>query len=277
MGDAAEKDAQFEALNANVEGKAAQIETLNADLEAKSQAIDTLMSDAAEKDARIEAQNAAIDEKDAQINALSADNLSKDASIESFSAKISEMTASAEVTAQQAAAQAEEIQALQAELADKESELQSANEKLAALESKDILQHVESDLGWSTKAPVSFTDLTEDSPYTAAVSFMMEHGLMVPKAENAFGAADDATAGDFAVPLSIINDGPSDPDGAVKFLIEAGLFTSDTVAADTLTRQELILICNALTDGTTEIQLPESDAENATRGDVALLYYQLMN
>ena len=124
---------------------------------------------------------------------------------------------------------------------------------------------------------VVFTDLTEDSPYTAAARFMMDNGLMTPKAEDSFGAMEEANVGDFAVPLSILNGGASDPEGAVQFLISAGLFTSDTLVTEELPREDLIAIGNMLSGGALEIQLPESDAVNATRGDVALMYYQMMN
>ena len=122
---------------------------------------------------------------------------------------------------------------------------------------------------------VVFTDLAEDSPYYEAVRFMFGEGLMAPRAEDAFGVDEDATMGDFAVPLYMMYGGNSSQEEAVQFLVSNNLATPDTRVDEPMPKADLLQIMQMLAGGA-ELQLPERDGETATRGELALLYYQVL-
>ncbi len=71
---------------------------------------------------------------------------------------------------------------------------------------------------------VDLTDVPEGSEYYDDVRFVFENGLMAPKAEDAFGVDDAATAGDLYAALYVIIGGsPNAPEEAMAYLGQFGL------------------------------------------------------
>ena len=110
---------------------------------------------------------------------------------------------------------------------------------------------------------VNFADLTEDNEYYEAVRFAFENGYMAPKAEDAFGVAEDANAGDLIAALyTMIGGTPNAPEEAIEYLGQFGI-VPEGVAADTV-------LTNGMSDAIfvnfgAAVGLPlEADAPNET-------------
>lgn len=134
-------------------------------------------------------------------------------------------------------------------------------------------------LGTQDPADVAFADLPEDSNEYEAVRAMFEQGLMLPKAEDAFGVEDPATAGDLAGALyALLGGDPEDPAAAIAALQEYGLFPADAAAEQTLTDADAEALLSGFFEAVGAEYQPQSEAtgEEMTRGRLAGLLFAAM-
>ena len=83
---------------------------------------------------------------------------------------------------------------------------------------------------------MSFTDAAEGSAHYEAVRYVFENGLMLPKAEDAFGTDEPATAGDLYNALYVLIGGSlGDPEEAVATFAQYDLVPSGVDASTPLT------------------------------------------
>ena len=126
---------------------------------------------------------------------------------------------------------------------------------------------------------VTLNDIAEGDAYYEAVRYVFEHGLMQAKAEDAFGVTDDAAVGDWALAVYQMLGGAGSAEDATAALAQIGMLPPNAAADTILTRTDLVGSCNILCQmaGVKDFDasLPESDAENASRGDVAILVMRL--
>ena len=121
---------------------------------------------------------------------------------------------------------------------------------------------------------VEFTDAAEGSEYYEAVRYAFENGLMTPKADDAFGTDDPATAGDFYGAIYVLIGGtPGAVDEAMTALGQYGLVPEGVEAATELTLGDSAQVFSAVTAALGAPWTPEVEAgtedQTATRGQMA--------
>ena len=102
----------------------------------------------------------------------------------------------------------------------------------------DLYEAILNPFAVADTSEVAFADVTEDMPEYAAVRFAFENGLMQPAGSDAFGTAEEASAGELAVALfKAVGLGVSDdPAEAVAALSAYGIVPADQDPAAPLTR-----------------------------------------
>ncbi|MBR3017339.1 MAG: insulinase family protein [Clostridia bacterium] len=128
---------------------------------------------------------------------------------------------------------------------------------------------------------VQFTDAAEGSEYYEAVRFAFENGLMAPKADDAFGTDDPATAGDFFGAIYVmIGGGSNAADEAIAALAEYGLVPDGVEAGTELTAAANADIFGAVTAALGAPWTPKVEAGTEelplTRGQMAQLLQVFM-
>ena len=121
---------------------------------------------------------------------------------------------------------------------------------------------------------VEFTDAAEGSESYEAVRFAFENGLMTPKADDAFGTGDPATAGDFYGAIYVLIGGaPGAVDEAMATLAQYGLVPEGVEAATELTLGDCAQLFGAVTAALGAPFTPDVEAgtedQTATRGQLA--------
>ena len=121
---------------------------------------------------------------------------------------------------------------------------------------------------------VEFTDAAEGSESYEAVRFAFENGLMTPKADDAFGTDDPATAGDFYGAIYVLIGGaPGAVDEAMATLAQYGLVPEGVEAATELTNADTAQLFGAVTAALGAPFTPDVEAgtedQTATRGQLA--------
>ena len=121
---------------------------------------------------------------------------------------------------------------------------------------------------------VEFTDAAEGSESYEAVRFAFENGLMTPKADDAFGTDDPATAGDFYGAIYVLIGGaPGAVDEAMATLAQYGLVPEGVEAATELTLGDCAQLFGAVTAALGAPFTPDVEAgtedQTATRGQLA--------
>ncbi|MBR3107983.1 MAG: hypothetical protein IKH30_12540 [Clostridia bacterium] len=121
---------------------------------------------------------------------------------------------------------------------------------------------------------VEFTDAAEGSEYYEAVRFAFENGLMAPKADDAFGTDDPATAGDFYGAIYVLIGGtPNAVDEAMATLSQYGLVPDGVEAGTELTQADNAALFGAVTAALGAPWAPEVEAgmeeQTLTRGQMA--------
>lgn len=133
--------------------------------------------------------------------------------------------------------------------------------------------------GAQDSAQTVLNDIAEGDVYYDAVRFAFEHGLMEAVSEDSFGVAKDAVVGDWALGVFQMLGGIGTQVDATEALSRIGLLPPEITADAPMTRTDLTGACNVLCQ-MVEIEpidttLPDSESDNATRGDVALLLMRL--
>ena len=116
---------------------------------------------------------------------------------------------------------------------------QTAGSAAAINAHADLYDVILNPFGAKDNTQVELNDVTEDSEYYEAVRLVFENGLMLPKAEDAFGVEDEATAGELCYALSVLAGLPvSSGEEATETLGKYGIVpagvTADTVLTNSL-------------------------------------------
>ncbi len=140
----------------------------------------------------------------------------------------------------------------------------------------DLYESILNPFNAQDASQVEFTDAAEGSEYYEAVRFAFGNGLMAPKADDAFGVDDPATAGDFYGAIYVLIGGtPNAVDEAMATLAQYGLVPEGVEAATELTNADTAKIFGAVTTALGAPFTPEVEAgteeQPATRGQMALL------
>ncbi len=129
---------------------------------------------------------------------------------------------------------------------------------------------------------VKFTDAVEGSNYYDAVRFAFENGLMAPKADDAFGTEDPATAGDFFGAMYVLTGGASGAieDAMTMFagygLVPGGMDSATELTAGTTAG--LFSAVSAALGAPWEPELdPGTEEETITRGRMAQMLSEFVN
>ena len=100
----------------------------------------------------------------------------------------------------------------------------------------DLYESILNPFNTQDASKVSFTDAAEGSAHYEAVRYVFENGLMLPKAEDAFGTDEPATAGDLYNALYVLIGGSlGDPEEAVATFAQYDLVPSGVDASTPLT------------------------------------------
>ncbi|MBR4442026.1 MAG: insulinase family protein [Clostridia bacterium] len=123
---------------------------------------------------------------------------------------------------------------------------------------------------------VEFADVPEDHEQYEAVRFVFENGMMAPKAEDAFGVDDPATAGDLYTALYVLVGGDLNPEDAVAFFAGYGLAPADIDIDSEITEADAVSVMSALAQLMGLEWNAEAAEEAVTRGDLAVLTSQYL-
>jgi len=127
--------------------------------------------------------------------------------------------------------------------------------------------------GVSSQPEQQTPDIVEGEWYYDAVMFAYQNGLMAPADIEHFGVNDDATVGDLAVMMYQLVGGSNVAEEAIADLAAEGIFSAEAKPGDVLTREALTQAGNAFVQamqlGAVDYELPETEAENATRAEAA--------
>ena len=143
----------------------------------------------------------------------------------------------------------------------------------------DLYDVILNPFGAKDNSQVELSDIAQGDAYYEAVRFVFENGLMEARAEDAFGVAEDATVGEWALAVYQLLGGAGSQEEAVEALASVGMLAPDSDPAAVMSRTDLIGSCNILCQlaqvENMDTTLPESKNENASRGDMALILMRL--
>lgn len=144
---------------------------------------------------------------------------------------------------------------------------------------KDAFEQIYNPFGAKDNSQVILNDVSEGDAYYEAVRYAFEHGFMEAKTEDSFGVRDEAVVSDWAVAVFHMLGGIGTQDEAVEALVKIGMLPPSAKADSPMSRTDLEGSCNILCRmagiDSPDLTLPESESENAVRGDVALLLMRL--